>query len=49
MSSVRFVHAADLHLAEGEDCEYSFAVLAEILAKTKEAGAQYLVVSGDLA
>jgi exonuclease SbcD len=48
MTSVRFVHAADLHLVEGQDCEYSFAVLAEILAKTKEVGAKYLVVSGDL-
>jgi DNA repair exonuclease SbcCD nuclease subunit len=45
---IRVVHCADVHLEAGTHCDYSFAVFQDILATTKEAGAQYLVISGDL-
>ncbi|MBD3316042.1 MAG: hypothetical protein GF344_09660 [Chitinivibrionales bacterium] len=42
------IHCADLHLTAGEEREYSFSVLEEIVALTRQERAQCLVISGDL-
>ncbi|MEW5907182.1 MAG: DNA repair exonuclease [Elusimicrobiota bacterium] len=44
----KIIHTADLHLATGEDKDYCFAVLDEIIALCRAEAADFLVISGDL-
>lgn len=42
------VHCADLHITTGEDRDYSFAVLEEIIDVVREREASLLLICGDL-
>ncbi len=44
----KIIHTADLHLKTGEDKDYSFAVLDEIIALALSEKADFLLISGDL-
>ncbi|MBI5744123.1 MAG: DNA repair exonuclease [Elusimicrobia bacterium] len=44
----KIIHTADLHLKDGDEKPYCFAVLDEIIALALSEGANYLVIAGDL-
>jgi DNA repair exonuclease SbcCD nuclease subunit len=44
----KFIHTADLHIKDGDEKPYCFAVLDEIIALALSEKADFLLVSGDL-
>lgn len=45
---MRLLHVADLHLAQGEEQEYSLNVLREVVTKANDLEVDTLVIAGDL-
>ena len=44
----KLIHTADLHLSDGEEKQYCFDVLDEIIALAASEKADFLVIAGDL-
>lgn len=44
----KIVHCSDLHLAKGEEADYGFSVLDEVVALCGEEGAAALLLAGDV-
>lgn len=45
---LKIIHTADLHLSNGDDREYSYAVLDEIVAIANTRNADFLILAGDV-